>query len=135
MKVAIVGSRDFPDPDAVRDAIRRHVRELLEHDIDLTVVSGGARGVDTWAEDAADEIGVPTLILKPDWADIDASGAVVKRRADGTWYNALAGHWRNQKIVDVSDEVHAFWDGRSSGTRDTLQRAHTARRVIRIAYM
>ena len=50
-KVAIVGSRDFPDMVAVTD----YVNELPQ---DTRVISGGARGVDTVAEKAARDRGM-----------------------------------------------------------------------------
>ena len=51
MKVAIVGTRTYPDLDQVRE----YVRKLSPDDI---VVSGGAKGVDETAEDEARKQGL-----------------------------------------------------------------------------
>jgi hypothetical protein len=48
LKVLICGSRDWPDPEAVA----RRVGELPDGTI---VIAGEARGVDTWAREAAVE--------------------------------------------------------------------------------
>lgn len=49
MRVAIVGSRDWPEPERVR----AFVAELAKRYPNATVISGGARGVDQEAEQAA----------------------------------------------------------------------------------
>lgn len=98
--VAVVGSREWPDSDAVTD----YVNSL---EPGTTVVSGGARGVDQWAEIAALDRGLPTLIFKPDW---DQHG------------NA-AGFIRNMDIVDHADRVVAFWCNGSKGTKSSIDYA------------
>ena len=52
-RVAVVGSRGYPD----RAAVAAYVQALAEGTV---VVSGGARGVDRWAADAAAECGLET---------------------------------------------------------------------------
>lgn len=98
--VAIIGSRTWPDPDAVRDYV-------LSLDLADTVVSGGAKGPDTWGQIAAEERGMATLIFKPDWAT----------------HGRRAGILRNETIVDSADRVVAFWDGTSSGTKHAINYA------------
>lgn len=102
-RVAIVGSRAFPN----RDLVTRFVRALPPGTI---VVSGGARGVDQWAEDTAVECGLETRIFHADWTSLG-------RRA---------GPIRNAKIVAESDILIAFWDGRSRGTLNTILTAREA---------
>lgn len=97
MNVAIVGSRDYPDMAAVRS----YVRTLPNG---TTVVSGGARGVDSVAEAAARNGGLAVRIFEAQW---DKHG----RRA---------GFLRNQDIVAAADKVVAFWDGTSRGTEHTI---------------
>ena len=108
MRVGIVGSRSFMDVTVIERAIRR----LLVRDPDVVIVSGGARGADALAEMLAHRLcAYPPLIFQADW-----------RRGHG------AGLARNTKIVDASDEIIAFWDGRSGGTMDTVRKALAAKK-------
>ena len=103
MKVAVVGSRDFPHLAAVR-------RFVLSLEKGTVIVSGGARGVDREAELTAYEAGLAVHIL---WADWKTHG----RRA---------GLLRNEEIVAYADSVVAFWDGKSTGTMHTISLAKKA---------
>ena len=102
-KVAIVGSRDYPHRQRVYDYVA-----ALPYD--TTVISGGAPGVDSWAEDAARERGLRVSVKHADW-DI---------------YGRAAGPIRNTAIVAPADRVVAFWDGKSPGTADTIRKARDA---------
>lgn len=107
-RIAIVGSRDYPDMGQVRDFV-------LSLSPDTVVVSGGARGVDTVAERAANEIGLETVIFHADWDT----------------YGKSAGYIRNKELVRYADEVVAFWDGQSKGTRHTVTLAeHVGKPLI-----
>jgi predicted Rossmann fold nucleotide-binding protein DprA/Smf involved in DNA uptake len=81
VKIAIIGSRTFPER--------------------AVVISGGAAGVDTWAEQAAKLRGLSTLTFKPEYGKYPPKVAPLKR---------------NEQIVDACTRVAAFWDGKSSGT-------------------
>lgn len=108
-RVAIVGSRDYPDLDAVR----RFVASLPDGTV---VVSGGARGVDRTAENAALARGLSVESYPADW------------QAHGK----AAGYLRNQTIVAVSDCVVAFHDGRSPGTAHTIQIAREKGKPVEV---
>lgn len=101
MKLAIIGSRNFNDYAWLKRVLtfRFPVPEL--------VVSGGAGGADSLAERWAEERGIKTLIYKADW---DLHGK-------------KAGILRNVDIINACDEVLAFWDGESRGTKDMIDRA------------
>lgn len=114
MKVGIVGSRGFADLEAVAE----YVRSLPPG---TTVVSGGARGVDSVAEKEAERAGLPTEVYRVD-AEGVSSRAEFSRRA----------HARNQLIVDASDRLVAFWDGYSRGTLDSIRRAHAAGKPVEV---
>lgn len=96
--VAIVGSREFSDEEAVRV----YVRALPK---DTTVVSGGARGVDSWAANEARKIGLALVIVTADWKKLGKK----------------AGFVRNKEIVRLADRVVAFWDQKSRGTQHTIK--------------
>ena len=108
-RVAVVGSRDYPDLDAVR----AFVHSLPQGTV---VVSGGARGVDRTAADEARLCGLAVDIHMPDWG------------RDGR----RAGLLRNASIVAACDRLVAFWAGASTGTAHTLSLARRAGRPCEV---
>jgi len=109
MKLAVVGSRDYNNTDLIADELQGY----LEDYPDLVIISGGAKGVDRFAEKWANRNGVPTEIFKPDW---DTHGR-------------SAGMIRNAEIIANAEGVLAFWDGTSSGTWNTIERALSAKHL------
>lgn len=99
ISVAFVGSREFQPVSIVHQVMKRVGRCL--------VISGGARGVDTAAEEAADELGYPKKIMHADWDR----------------YGKSAGPKRNYEMVQESDVAMVFWDGKSKGTMDFMNKA------------
>lgn len=108
-KWAIVGSRDFSDKEFVLTIL---AEVLKPGDV---VVSGGARGVDTWAEEYAKSKGLEVRVFKPDWSG-----------------GRGAGFKRNTLIVQEADEVIAFWDGLSKGTKNTIEKAEATGKLWQV---
>jgi hypothetical protein len=110
MRYAIVGSRDYIDLDFVKQYVSRiPVRDEKTGLVNI-IVSGGAMGVDSVAENTARLAGLGILIFKPDWIK----------------HGRAAGPIRNQKIVDNCDRLAAFWDGKSKGTKNSIELAEKA---------
>lgn len=109
MKIAIVGSRNYPRPED----IIQYVYNLSE---DSIIISGGARGVDTWAEVAAGVKGLKTKIFPAQWDK----------------YGKSAGFFRNELIVDECDRLVAFWDGKSKGTKHSINLVKKAGKPVEI---
>jgi predicted Rossmann fold nucleotide-binding protein DprA/Smf involved in DNA uptake len=109
LRIGIVGSRDYPDLEEVWDFV-----DTLP--AGTVVVSGGARGVDREAEEAARARGLAVLVFHADW-----------RR-----YGPAAGPIRNAKIAGAVDRLVAFWDGESSGTMNTIQHARLQGKAVEI---
>lgn len=107
MKVAIVGSRNYNNLEAVR----KYVRALPKG---TTVVSGGARGVDSVAEAEALACGLTVQSIPANWNK----------------FGKRAGPIRNKEIVEASDIVVAFWDGTSKGTRSTIGIARDLNKAV-----
>jgi len=107
MRVAIVGSRSWTDLAAVQ-----HVIETLEPDD--VVISGGARGVDTMAVEAARARGLAVEVYPADWDRFGRS----------------AGFRRNATIVERAERVVALWDGLSRGTAHTIRLAKLAGKPV-----
>lgn len=102
-RVAIIGSRKYPQWEAVR----AYVSGLSP---DTVVISGGARGVDTFAMNAARRYGLAVEIYEPDYRT----------------HGKAAPHIRNRQIVECADTVVAFWDGISPGTARMIGMARKA---------
>jgi len=49
-------------------------------------------------------------------------------------YRKSAGFIRNQQIIDACTFVLAFWDGKSKGTKDTIDKARKAKKPTFIIY-
>lgn len=117
--IAIVGSRDYKDLDAVK----RYVYSLPR---DVTIVSGGARGVDTVAVDTAKERGMKTVVIPVNQRGLPEGG--IDR-------NNLFGQRamiRNGEIVALCGTVAAFWDGSSTGTKGAIEKAEKAGKTVLI---
>ena len=97
MKLLIAGSRSITDFD---------ISPYIPDNVDL-IISGGARGIDTLAEQYADKMKISKLVLRPNYARYKR-GAPLKR---------------NNKMVDMCDKVLVFWDGISRGTKYTIEYA------------
>lgn len=113
MNVAIVGSREFGNDREVEQRVREYIKQLPP---DTVIISGGARGVDTWAEHAADDYGLETLILPANW----------------NAYGKAAGMIRNKEIVANCDRLVAFWDGSSKGTKHSIEQARIAGKLVEV---
>ena len=109
LRVAIVGSRDFSSLAAVE----RYVTSLAPSTI---IVSGDDQGVDRLAESAALAHGLKTLIFVTDWT------------TDGEHAKQV----RNDQILANTDEVVAFWDGKSPGTEELIRKARTKKKPVLI---
>ncbi len=101
---AVIGSRFPADPVMVRRQVRVFVGHLDDAD---SIVTGDARGVDSWAAGAARKRGIPVEAVPAEWEK----------------YGRRAGMLRNPVIVGKADVVIAFWDGSSPGTKNGLDHA------------
>jgi hypothetical protein len=115
--LAVVGSRTFRDYRLLCNALDDW---LAERDTDIVkFVSGGAQGADQLGERWARSHDLECLVLKPNWRP-------------GGVYNPRAGLERNTDIVARADVVVAFWDGVSTGTRDTIRKARQKGCEVRV---
>lgn len=97
MKLLIVGSRSIKNID-----IAPYVPEGVD-----TIISGGADGIDSLAEQYADTHRLSKYIIRP--------------RYDR--WKRFAPLKRNTEMVDMADAVLIIWDGKSKGTQYTLNYA------------
>lgn len=111
-KIAVVGSRDFNDYEYLKSRLLKHFKN------DDVLVSGGCRGADKLAERFANEYDFSTEIFPAEWDK----------------YGRIAGFKRNKLIVEASDIVIAFFDGKSAGTNSTIKLAQDSGKTVKIYY-
>ena len=95
MRIAVIGSRNLEI---------KNIGEYMSKDCD-EIVSGGAKGVDSSAAEFAREKGILLTEFFPNYEKYGRGAPIV----------------RNKQIVDYSDEVIAFWDGKSRGTLSVIK--------------
>lgn len=116
MKLGIIGSRTFTDYDLFLSVVSRLVEGWSRID---EIVSGGANGADSLASRYAGYFGIKMTVIKPDWKT----------------HGRAAGFLRNTQIVEQSDMIVAFWDGKSAGTKDSIDKAKVLKRPTLIVYV
>ncbi len=110
LKLAVIGSRTFDNYVLLCEALRRYsIKEI---------VSGGARGTDRLAERYVEEKGIVITIFRPDYIRYGRKAPLV----------------RNKQIVDSADEVVAFWDKKSPGTKFTINYAREKGKKVHVIY-
>ena len=114
IKLAVVGSRSFADKALLFDILDRS-----RHRIQL-IVSGGARGADTLAQEWAQARSLPCQVFHPKWQDEHGR------------FDRRAGFKRNVDVIKNADEVLAFWDGQSPGTKHAIELARKQNKVVQI---
>ena len=95
MKLLVVGSRSITEFD---------LSPYINADVD-TIISGGASGIDSLAEQYADAHHISKYILRPRY-DIFGRAAPLRR---------------NEQMVDIADAVLVIWNGQSKGTHYILK--------------
>lgn len=129
--VGAVGSREYPNLEYVDNIVESELQLWVPSEVIL--VSGGARGVDKTAENAAARLGYRSRSYRP----VKRNGEYVIVRYDffgaqliqtlelpGRYPTfAKAAFARNTMIVEDSDRVVAFLHGVSTGTMDSIKKA------------
>jgi hypothetical protein len=99
MIVGVVGSRT--------GVSKQKVFETLDNEMFIElIITGGAPGVDSFAEEWAAKKRIKCIVIRP----INPS-------------NKLDYLFRNVEIISMSDKVIAFWNGASRGTKFVIDYA------------
>ena len=106
MKVAVIGSRGL---------VVKNLESYLPKDT-TEIVSGGARGIDTCAENYAKSNGIPIKIFLPQYDK----------------YGRSAPLKRNIQIINYADTVLAFWDGTSRGTKFVIEKCREKGKTVMV---
>ncbi len=130
MRVLVTGGRTYSDSGMVYGVLDG----MLAAHGSLVIIEGGATGADAHARQWAKDHGIKSITERAIWTDLSQPDAVVKTRKDGSQYDAMAGHRRNQKMLDIhKPDVCVGFSG-GTGTADMLRRARAAGvRIVQVA--
>lgn len=106
MKVAIIGSRNLFVED-IGEYIPTGITEI---------VSGGAKGIDTCAKQYAELNAIKITEFLPDYSKFGRKAPLL----------------RNLEIIDYADEIIAFWDGKSRGTRFVIENSKRKNKKVTV---
>ena len=106
MKIAVIGSRNL-----TVENLGQYLPEATTE-----IVSGGAKGIDTCAREYALANGLKLTEFLPEYEKY-GRGAPLKR---------------NLQIIDYADEVLAFWDGRSRGTKYVIEQCKKRNKKVTV---
>lgn len=106
MKIAVVGSRNLKV---------KNLEKYLPKETD-EIISGGAKGIDTCAREYALLNGIKLTEFLPDYNK----------------FGKKAPLERNLQIIDYADEIIAFWDKKSTGTRFVIANCRKRGKKIKV---
>jgi hypothetical protein len=118
VKVLVFGSRSIADYDTVKNELERLNAHVADMGDSLDLISGGAIGVDTLAEQFAKEYELPIEVYKPQYHKFQNKN--------------LAPLARNTQMVADCDWGMCFWDGVSKGTLHTIKEMAKAGKTVYI---
>ena len=101
MNIGITGGREFTDKEFIETTL------LQTFSLEDVMIVGDARGTDKICREFADEFGLK----------------FEKKNANWKAFKGRAGHIRNAEIIACSDYILAFWNGKSTGTKDCIKQA------------
>ena len=106
MTIVIGGCRNFNDRSVVFQCLDEYLK-LYKNTSEIIFLSGHCSGVDLLAEEYAKQYHYKLKIFPAEWGK----------------YGRAAGSIRNKTMVEKSDVVIAFWDGKSRGTKNLIELA------------
>lgn len=110
MKVVICGSRDCEKLALIEKAVKESGFEIT------CVISGDARGADKLADLWAKNNKIDRVIMPANWEGRGKS----------------AGIFRNLRMIEYADGVIAIWDGKSRGTKNSIETAKNLGKKLHI---
>lgn len=106
MKVLISGSRSIENFD---------ISKFIPKETEL-IICGGAKGIDHIAEKFSDDRKISKLILRPRY-DLFGRSAPLRR---------------NETMVELADMVIVIWDGKSKGSKYTIDYTKKKNKALKI---
>lgn len=108
-KVIIAGSRDFDNFISAEHNLLSFFKAFGIHSTDIEIISGGARGADKIGEQFAKKYNIKLTVFPAQWDK----------------YGKSAGMIRNAEMAQYAKDgiLFAFWDGKSTGTKNMIDAA------------
>ena len=101
-KLIVAGGRDFKNFSSAGEILRSVLSKRTPNEV--CIVSGGARGADSFGEMFAKSTGCDLEVFPADWST----------------YGKRAGMIRNEEMIKFADATILFWDGESRGTANMM---------------
>lgn len=116
VKVIIAGGRDYENYNEL-ECVTDHMLEKLMDTHDIVIISGGARGADAMAMRYANHRGFELVVMPADW----------------NTHGKSAGYKRNAQMAEAATHLIAFWDGKSRGTANMIDIAHSMKIKVHVS--
>lgn len=123
MRIIVAGCRYFTNYDLMKSTLDNFISNTDSSKV--TIISGRAKGADQLGEKYAEDNNLKLAKFEAPWAKMGPS----------------AGTFRNKLMADyaIKDEdnhpvLFAFWDGKSKGTKDMINRAEKMNIETHIIY-
>lgn len=113
MNIAVIGSRE----GFTKEQVSKVIYEQFDKEEDR-LITGGARGVDTFAEQTIEE------------DESFANSPWVIKPVDPT--QKIHYLFRNVEIITAAERIIAFWDGKSPGTKFVIDYAKARKKEIQV---
>lgn len=114
-KVIVAGSRKFTMVGLLNDVLDARLK-MFEH---VEIVSGLAKGADTFGLEYAKDRGIPYKEFPARWADTAGKPSSEIRTNAGGEYWVKAGYARNEEMANYANVLIAF-DSGTNGTKDMI---------------
>jgi predicted Rossmann-fold nucleotide-binding protein len=121
MKIAVIGSRSVNDNDLIYELIEEFIEKNVQPDESITIMSGGAKGIDSVAQEFAKINNYDFVLFEP-YHKVDTRAK----------FNARYFFVRNQQLILNADAVLAIWDGESKGTAHGIELARVNKKLLHI---
>lgn len=110
MNIAVIGSRN----GFTKERVKKVMDDNFDYEYDR-LITGGARGVDSFAIEIADKGAKSPEIIRP----INPS-------------DKISYLFRNIEIITKADKILAFWDGKSKGTKFVIDYVEARGKEIKV---
>lgn len=124
MRIIIAGGRKFDDPKLLKEKCDHHLSLIPKDQIEIVSGCQVTIDLDTGRKYGADYLG-EQYALQNDYT---------LHRFPADWDNLGkgAGPIRNKKMAEFADALIAFWDGKSSGTKNMISQMKSLNKIVKI---